>query len=320
MKRLSALIIISLILTFLSAILTSAAPGAANSKTKDELGKILNIKYQSEAFGTESLIFELDTARKFKVFRLGGERPRLVVDFLRTVYDGPKEQTLKNRRFATTVRTGVHRIPKVKTRVVLDLEQFESVEHRQEFVEAENKLVVTLSEVKGAKQDAAKKNKNEPVEKKVKGAKAAATGKAENTKDKPKTDSGRIATNNKLIQVVPQVRKISFDDTSNRGEMVLFHLNDFYPPKVSAIEQDHPRVLCEFLNAKLDPKVNVDIKSDGKYVTRITTIQHDAPRKVQVILELALEKDYDLQQVFFKNDNLFVLIVNELPADKDKEN
>jgi hypothetical protein len=47
--------------------------------------------------------------------------------------------------------------------------------------------------------------------------------------------------------------------------------------------------------------------------------------KIRVVLDLAQDRDYDLQQVFFKNDNLFVLIVNELPpevvenGEKDKE-
>ena len=97
--------------------------------------------------------------------------------------------------------------------------------------------------------------------------------------------------------------------------MVVFHLNDFYPPTVSAIEEETPRVLCDFMDMQLGADVNEEIVAKGKYIERIRTARHENPGKVRVILDLAPDRDYDLQQVFFKNENLFVLIVNELPAE-----
>jgi len=116
---------------------------------------------------------------------------------------------------------------------------------------------------------------------------------------------------------VPTILDVTFDDSSNRGEMVLLRLNDFYPPTVSAIEKDTPRVLCEFSNMKLGQDVQSDISANGKYVERIRTQRDDEAGGVKVILDLSPDRDYDLQQVFFKNDNLFVLIVNELSIQKD---
>jgi hypothetical protein len=114
-----------------------------------------------------------------------------------------------------------------------------------------------------------------------------------------------------------QLLEISFDDSSNRGEMVLFHLNDFYPPLVSAIEKDNPRVLCDFMNMQLGPAVQETIVANGRYVEQIHAAHHDNPSKVRVVLDLSPDRDYDLQQVFFKHDNLFVLIVNELSPKND---
>ena len=117
----------------------------------------------------------------------------------------------------------------------------------------------------------------------------------------------------------PQLLEISFDDSSNKGEMIVFHLNDFFPPEVSAIEKDTPRVLCDFIGMNLGADVSKIIDTNGKYVQRIRTTLHKNPGRVRVVLDLAPDRDYDLQQVFFKNDNLFVLIVNELLSEEVKE-
>ncbi len=114
----------------------------------------------------------------------------------------------------------------------------------------------------------------------------------------------------------PKLLDVSFDDSSSKGEMVLFRLNDFYPPTVSAIEKDTPRVLCDFLAMDLGPEVQPTILANGKYIERIRTAIHHDPESVRVVLDLSPDRDYDLQQVFFRNDNLFVLIVNELAPDQ----
>jgi hypothetical protein len=108
---------------------------------------------------------------------------------------------------------------------------------------------------------------------------------------------------------------VSYDDSSNRGEMVLFHLTDFYPPKVAAIEKETPRVLCDFNDMVLGVDLEKDITAGGRFVSRIRLVEDTVQPKIQVIIDLAPDHDYDLQQVFFKNDNLFVLIINELAAE-----
>lgn len=306
MKRMSALIIISLILTFLSATLSFAA--------ENGLGNVLSISYQSHTINQESLIFKLSAEKKFNVFTLGGVNPRLVVDFSDTIYKGVSVTPLKNRKFATSIRTAVHRTPSIKTRVVVDLVKSIPVTYRHKFLISENKLIITMTP-KEAKTEDSEQSVDKVFESTV-AKKSVQPAKKKKISSAQKASSDQPKRGLKEIQVIPQIMKLSFDDSSNRGEMVMFHLNGFYPPTVSAIEQDHPRVLCEFADAKLASGVEEDLKANGKYVQRIRTVAHAAPKKVQVILELELEKDYDLQQVFFKNDNLFVLIVNELPAAK----
>lgn len=121
----------------------------------------------------------------------------------------------------------------------------------------------------------------------------------------------------------PHILEITYEDTSDKGEMVHFKLNDFYPPIVFGIEKGQPRVVCDFINTEIAKDVELLIESNGKYIEKIRTAKHQNPDKVRVVLDLVANKNYDLQQVFFKEDNLFVIIVNSfdeylpnLPASK----
>lgn len=108
----------------------------------------------------------------------------------------------------------------------------------------------------------------------------------------------------------PQLESVKFDATSPKGEMVVFKLNGFHPPAVHGVEEGIPRVICDFNNTKLVGSTKNVIKTDGKFVKVIRTSKTKKPEKVRVVIDLEPNRSYDLQQVFFKEDNLFVLIVN----------
>jgi hypothetical protein len=67
----------------------------------------------------------------------------------------------------------------------------------------------------------------------------------------------------------------------------------------------------------LSPDVQKTILTKGKYIERIRTVKYQDPDKIQVVVELFPDQDYDLQQVFFKKEKLFVLIVKELIPKQD---
>jgi len=101
--------------------------------------------------------------------------------------------------------------------------------------------------------------------------------------------------------------------------MVLFKLNGFHPPTVFGIEKGDPKVVCDFPNARLEENVKEVIHCDGKFVESVRVTKQTKPNKIRAVLNLVPNKNYDLQQVFFKEDNLFVIIVNAqdgLPAGK----
>ncbi|MBT8360720.1 MAG: AMIN domain-containing protein [Desulfobacterales bacterium] len=121
-------------------------------------------------------------------------------------------------------------------------------------------------------------------------------------------------TQNRKPPADPILLDISFESTANKSEMVFFKLNDFYPPIVFGIEKGNPRVVCDYLDTALAQEVPPEIITKGKYVSRIRTAKHKGPDKVRVVLDLIPSRNYDLQQVFFKEDNLFVIIINELKS------
>ena len=116
----------------------------------------------------------------------------------------------------------------------------------------------------------------------------------------------------KAVNSGAMIGSITFDGKSPKGEMVLFKLNDFHPPTIHGVEEGTPRVICDFDKAQLAESVKNLIKTDGKFIKIIRVTKHKKPERVRVVIDLTPKLSYDLQQVFFKEDNLFVIIVNTM--------
>lgn len=108
----------------------------------------------------------------------------------------------------------------------------------------------------------------------------------------------------------PYLSAIQFDPDSPKGELVQFRLNGFYPPVLRSVETGTPQVICEFSNLEVAPALEGPLKISGKLVQAIRMDKSAGSGKVRVFIELLPNKRYNLQQVFFKEDNFFVLIIN----------
>lgn len=115
--------------------------------------------------------------------------------------------------------------------------------------------------------------------------------------------------------IIPVLLDVSFEKSINESETVLFRLNHFYPPLVFGIEKGEPRVVCDFFDAEIDENIPPVIEARGQFVDRILVTDESDPDKIRVELVLMPNRNYDLQQLFFKEDNLFVVIVKELQQD-----
>ena len=287
--------------------------------------EITSISHAKQSGEQETITFTLAASVPVKMFDLKGERPRLVIDFPGAIYKGKNMMALADGELANTIRIGLHKEPENKTRVVIDLSKGSSVHYKHRFIESEGLLevvlttevetesVVAAATVEKTKEPDGNVGAAAPVQKEVSSLPLDKKPAPEELHAAQQSPGDEVKGDAAAGQ--PQLLEISFDDSSNRGEMVLFHLNDFFPPAVSAIEKNNPRVLCDFPNISLSSDVQKTIDAGGKYVESIRAAYHAENDNVRVVLDLSPDRDYDLQQVFFKNDNLFVLIINELHAE-----
>ncbi len=281
------------LLSFIACLLFSLSASYAEEMN---FAEIQSISYNIESDKSESIIFKLTGRIVPHIFRLQGAKPRIVVDFPQVLYKGRKMIPANNGMvLASAIRMGAHVAPVMKTRAVIDLSRAYQIKQEHFFSDQDNTLTIVLSSLDSEKNDS-------PVP-----VPALKEPPAKKTVEPIEPASG------------PRLLGITFDDSSNKGEMVIFRLNDFYPPTVSAIEKDIPQVLCDFMDMQFGAEVQELIVANGIYVERIRVIRHESPDKMRVVLDLSPDRDYDLQQVFFKNDNLFVLIVNELPEKEKKK-
>ena len=65
----------------------------------------------------------------------------------------------------------------------------------------------------------------------------------------------------------------------------------------------------------MDSGVRPVLETKGNYISRVRVAKHRGPDKVRVVLDLVPNHNYDLQQVFFKEDNLFIILINEFEED-----
>ncbi len=138
--------------------------------------------------------------------------------------------------------------------------------------------------------------------------------KKEDLDDGVKTDATKVG--DKTPQLLLDV---TYEKNNNGNEMVLFQMNGFYPPIVYSAESGELLVVCDFLGVALGPDFAPAVLKGGRYIVQVNVESYQQPKKVRVVLKLAEKYTYDLKQVFFKEDNLFVVVLNRLGENKKND-
>lgn len=343
----------------------------ANTDGQPQKGPLLEeITHEAVADNTEKLIFKLSATHSPKIFKIKGQKPRLVIDFFDTGYSARvKKITNADDHLIKSVRIGMHKDPP-KTRVVVDLRTERGYDYKVDSQEQDNSLTITfyfeskstepvaedqetvpavesqepqtipVPVIESAPEDTVAPPVAQTAEQSVippennvlsSDEAAADVTHTQTVNDQQDTEpAAEMEVNIKSQQAEERVNQIianikdpkpipadpilldvTFESTANDSEMVLFKLNDFYPPIVFGIEKGNPRVVCDFLDTGLASDIQTVIQTNGIFVSKIRTARHPNPEKVRVVLDLVPDKNYDLQQVFFKEDNLFVIIISE---------
>ncbi|MFH0812237.1 MAG: AMIN domain-containing protein [Pseudomonadota bacterium] len=128
-----------------------------------------------------------------------------------------------------------------------------------------------------------------------------------------------LGPNDTTIASESLLKEIQFKKISANEEKVIFLLNGFYPPEIFALKGEKPRVVCDFINLRLENTVKRQIDTNGDFIQCIRVgIHPSASSKVRVVLDLVPYQSYDIQQIFFRKDNTFVLIVHLTQAETEK--
>lgn len=322
-----------IISVFLIILLTNFGLSSAYSQPMIE-----QIMFRSPSAHEDLLIFKMNGSHLPSTFALKGDRPRVVFDFP-DVVPAKKVQTAieADGTFIKQIRTGIHKGDNPKTRVVLDLQPGVTIDFNQDFDKATNTLTISIfAEGIPPEQPAAAVEKEtaapeaageqppagaEPEKREAETAAQPAATPVEETRPESKPGLEESTIIQPLSEIgdkepeakeeeVPALRSVEFDNTSHRGEIVTFRLNSFNPPVVFGIEEDVPRIVCFFKDTRGSENLGELIETNGKFIQSIKIGKYRNPDNVRVVLDLVPGRNYDLQQIFFKEDNLFMVIMN----------
>ncbi len=110
-----------------------------------------------------------------------------------------------------------------------------------------------------------------------------------------------------------KLKRLETTIVTDQEERILFTLSDFVPPKVFTVEGKRPMVVCDFLGVGPGLQVGESYKADGRIIRFVNVLVHSISEPItRIIIELFSKHDYDIQQVFYKEENLYVLNIKKM--------
>ncbi len=114
------------------------------------------------------------------------------------------------------------------------------------------------------------------------------------------------ASSKKILSIGSDITASPTDETVN------IVLSGNFPPEAQVIEGDTPRIVCDFPDVRMDGTIQRTIGVNGKYVVQIRTGIHPPPDpKSRIVLDLVPNHDYEVEQLFFENENRYSLVIRE---------
>jgi hypothetical protein len=114
------------------------------------------------------------------------------------------------------------------------------------------------------------------------------------------------------------VKNITFKAEGETSEKVFVEFNQLFMPKIFGIEGDPPRIVLDVENAVFLPKKLSLIRTQGKWVRQIRTAQDPKTGTLRIVLDMSAQKNYFVNQVFYKAELMYVLDIMEERAGEIK--
>lgn len=105
-----------------------------------------------------------------------------------------------------------------------------------------------------------------------------------------------------------EVKEVRVDKTSDKEEKITFVLGGFYPPKTFVLEEETPKIVCDFPDTRISEHIKPTIEVNGVYLKRIRLGIHEGPpSKLRVVLDMTPNRSYSVKQTFYKKENYYTL-------------
>lgn len=299
-----------------------ATPLSGAEKTDALLEEITFIRKSSTE---ETVTFRLNGPHTPKVFTIKGEAPKIVFDF----YDTTPAPSIKgmiksNGDLVTAIRIGMHKDGRHKTRVVLDLAPAGSYDFSQDFDKQQHTLRITIfrQQKSGVKQQELPPQETTKKDDSVAAPAAPAMPTKAEVSPTPATPP---ATDEKGVENPPfsppvSIHAIDFANNLDKGEKLSLKVENFQPPEIVADEEGTPRIICTFTKATLAGNIPPIIPTKGRFIQLVHIEDDPSTSTIRVTLELTPNRHYDLKQIFFKEENVYVLLINSSgQGEKNKE-
>ncbi len=288
--------------------------------------EITKVEYNSSSSHKGKVSIFSDGSLDFKLMFLpGSENTRLVMDFLGANSNLGKNSVSKG--VVKGIRYGHYKKP-LKTRIVLDLDPG-CIKEDYSYSKTERGMTLDLycpkvgvSEVKALSLNVAvpvkPKAPVKPVSqvtpvsevKSVSPVKPVLPLKQDKITNPKKTEvKGATALKSKDNETSIAVKKITHEEVGENQEMVAIYLTGFVNPNLTAVDGDSLTVLCELPGTSLEENVLKNIPVNSRFVDKIKTEKTDDGSSL-ISLFLNNNYTYDLNQVFYKKENVLTLVVH----------
>ena len=106
------------------------------------------------------------------------------------------------------------------------------------------------------------------------------------------------------------IKSVRLDTASPDRETVFFQLGDFHPPETFVLGGEKPRVVCDFMNTHIQKSIGARVETGGSLVNDIRIVPYGGVvSRVRIVLDLAADRQYEVDQTFYKKENLYVVSV-----------
>ena len=106
------------------------------------------------------------------------------------------------------------------------------------------------------------------------------------------------------------IKDIQFETTPKGEDKVTFFLSGHNLPSVFSLSDERPRLVCDFDASSPGGRIRPEKAVKGNIIRKIRMAFHKRPKmKTRIVMDLALGRKYGVEEKYFEEEHIFVLVV-----------